>query len=171
METAKPIASRNPFRKTAESIASSTSVSATGWLSRCRHERIADDVRGRVGRRQRDRDDEVGRGEAEQAEDEQLAAPARQQLLEHRDAALPVRAVLGDAPVNRQRAEERQEDEDERGDRGERAGREERDARLIAEGREIVDAGEAHDLPPGVLVDVLCVGPSGLAEPFEETSG
>ena len=84
---------------------SSTSVSAIGWLNGLRDERVADDVRGRVGGRQRDGDDEVGRGESEQAEDERLAAPARQQLLEHRDAALAVRAVLRDAGVDRQRAE------------------------------------------------------------------
>ena len=52
-------------------------------------------------------------------EDEGLALPARQQLLEHRDAALAVRAGLGDAAVDRQRAEQRQQDEDERRDRRE----------------------------------------------------
>ena len=112
--TARPIASWNPLRKTAPRAAQQHQ----------RHQRsdgratpgtngLLDDVRGRVGGRQRDGDDEVGRGEAEQAEDERLAAPARQQLLEHRDAALAVRAELGDAAVDRQRAEERQQDQDE----------------------------------------------------------
>ncbi len=83
-----------------------------------RHERIADDVRGGVGCRQRDRDDVVGRGEPEQDQDEELSTPPGQELLEHRDAALSVRAVLGHAPVDGQRAKEGQEDEDERGDWG-----------------------------------------------------
>ena len=49
------------------------------------------------------------------------------------------------------------------------AGGEERDARLVAERREVVDAGEAHDLPPGRLVDVRCAcGPSRLADALEE---
>ena len=150
--TARPIASLNPLRKIAQSAPSSISVSTIGWLKRRRHERVADDVRGRVGRRQRDGDDEVGRGEPEQAQHERLALPSRQQLFEHRDAALAVRARLGDAAVDRQRAEQRQQDEHERRERREEPGGEERDARLIAERREVVDAGEAHDLPPGGLV-------------------
>ena len=130
------------------------SVSAIGWSNDAGTNGLLDDVRGRVRGRERDGDDEVGRREPEQAQHERLAAPARQQLLEHRDAALAVRAVLGDAAVDRQRAEQRQQDEDERRDRRERAGGEEGDAGLIAERREVVDAGEAHDLPPRRLVDV-----------------
>ena len=57
-----------------------------------RHERVFDDVRRRVGGRERDRDDEAGRGEPEQAQNQPLASPARQQLLEDRQAALAVRA-------------------------------------------------------------------------------
>ena len=38
--------------------------------------------------------------------------------------------------------------ENERGKRREQAGGNERDARLVAQRREVVDAGEAHDLPP-----------------------
>ena len=168
MPTAKPIASLNPFRNTADSSASSSSVSADRMVEQSRHERVADDVRGGVGRRERDGDHEVGGGEPEQAEHEGLAAPARQQLLEHRDAALAVGAVLGDAPVDRQRAEERQQDEDERGDGREGAGGDERDARLVAERREVVDAREAHDLPPRGLVHVLGVRALGLAKALEE---
>ena len=116
------------------------------------NERVADDVRGGVGGRQRDRDDEVRRGEAEQAQDEGLAFPARQQLLEHRDAAPAVRAGFRDPVVDRQRAEQGEEDDEERGERREEIGREEGDARLIPERGKIVDPREAHDLPPRRLV-------------------
>ena len=37
----------------------------------------------------------------------------------------------------------------------ERAGGERGDAGLVAERREVVDAGQAHDLPPGMLVGML----------------
>ena len=47
----------------------------------------------------------AGGGESEQAEHQRLAAPARQLLFEDRNAALPVRAQLGDPRVGRQRAE------------------------------------------------------------------
>ena len=50
--------------------------------------------------------------------------------------------------------------------RREQAGGEKRDAGLIAERREVVDAGEAHDLPPGGLVArVLACGPGGSRTP------
>ena len=42
-------------------------------------------------------------------EHQQLAPPEREQPLQHRDRALPVRALLGDAPVHRQGPEEGQE--------------------------------------------------------------
>ena len=115
----------------------------------------------RVGRRQRDGDDEVGRRESEQHEHERLAAPARQQVFEHGDAALPVRAGGGDSVVDRQRADEREDDQNQRRDGRERAGREKRDARLISERREVVDAGEAHHLPPRRLVDRRRMRPLG----------
>ena len=72
-----------------------------------------------------------------------------QVLFEHRQAALAVRAERGDAVVDRQRAEQRQQHQDERGERREIPGGEKRDAGLVAERGEVVDAGEAHDLPPG----------------------
>ncbi len=134
----------------------------------CRHERIGDDVRGGVGCRERDGDDEVGRRKPEQHENEDFAAPPRQQFLEHRDAALAMRAVLRHATVNRQRAKEGEEDEDNGRDRRERARGQERDAGLVAERREIIDAGQAHDLPPGGLVDVAGMRPGRLAEPLEK---
>ena len=50
------------------------------------------------------------------------------------------------------RAEQREQHQDERGERRQRAGGEKRDAGLVGQRREVVDAGEAHDLPPGVGV-------------------
>ena len=61
----------------------------------------------------------------------------------------PFGLSVGDAVVDRQRAEQRQQHEDERRERREGAGGEERDAGLVAERREVVDARQAHDLPPG----------------------
>ena len=156
--TASPTASRKPLRKIAAKRRQQHQRHSDRMVHPCGHERILDDVRGGVGGGERDGDDEAGRRESEQAEDERFAAPAREQLLEHRDAALPVRAQLGDAPVHRQRAEERQQHEDQRGERRQDSGGEERDAGLVAERREIVDAREAHDLPPGRLVDVGGIG-------------
>jgi hypothetical protein len=114
-----------------------------------RRERVLDQVRGGVRGRQRDGDHEARGREAEQAEDDDLPLPARKEILEHQDAALPVGAHLGDAVVHRQRAKERQQDEHQRRHRRERPGGHERDAGLIRQRREIVDAGEAHHLPPG----------------------
>jgi hypothetical protein len=79
-----------------------------------------------------------------------------------------VRTELGDAPVHRQRPEKRQEHEDERRERRDDAGGEEGDAGLITESREIIDAGEAHHLPPGRLVRVPGVRPFRLAKTLEE---
>ena len=113
-------------------------------------ERVLDRVLGGVGGRQRHRDHEVRGREAEQDEHQHLALPAREQVLEHGDRALPGVAAPGHLGVDRQRAEQRDEDEDDGGDRRHRARREERDARLVAEGREVVDAGQPDDLPPGM---------------------
>ena len=112
-------------------------------------ERVLDEVCRGVGSRQRDGDHETGGGKAQQTQDDDLALPSRQQILEHQDAALAVGAHLRDAVVHGQGAEEREQHEDERRDRRQGAGGDERDARLIGERREIVHAGETHDLPPG----------------------
>ena len=82
-----------------------------------RHERIADDVGGRVGSGEGDRDDEIGGSEAEEAQDERLPLPSRQQLFEHRDAALTVRRCLRYTGVDWQRTEQRQPDQHKRGQR------------------------------------------------------
>ena len=72
-----------------------------------------------------------------------------QPVLQDGHAALAVRTERGNAVVDRQRAEHRQEHQHQRGERRQVPGREERDAGLIAERREVIDAREAHDLPPG----------------------
>src|ERR1041384_8717178 len=101
-----------------------------------RHVRILDEVRGGVGGRERDRDDEICGDEAEQDEDEEFALPMRQQMFEHRNRAFAVRTLFGDMTVDRICAEEREQDENERGDGRERAGREKGAAGLITERRE-----------------------------------
>src|SRR5918995_7457708 len=63
--------------------------------------------------------------------------------------------LRGDAPVHRQRAEEGDEHQDQSRYRGQGCGGERGDARLVPEGREVIDAGQAHDLPPGVLVGAM----------------
>src|SRR3989442_11115598 len=59
---------------------------------RLRHEGVFERVRRSVRGRQCDGDDEVGRDEAEQTEDEQLARPPGQQPLEHGDRTFAMRA-------------------------------------------------------------------------------
>ena len=113
-----------------------------------RRQRVLDQVGGRIGGGQGNRDHEVGGGKSQQTENQHLPLPAREETFEDEDAALPVRAHIGDAPVHRQRAEKRDGDQHERGHRRKGAGGQKRDARLIRQRRKIVDAGEAHDLPP-----------------------
>ena len=171
-----PIASLKPFRKTAPSSAISTSVTATSWpCSEAGMNGFSTTWAVGVGGREGDRDDEAGGDEAEQAQDEELALPPGQQALQHRDRAVAVRALAGDAAVHRQRAEERDQHQDQGRDRRERAGGEGGDAGLVAERREVVDAGQAHHLPPGMLVvrQVARVRPFhlvrlSLQQPFSE---
>ena len=142
-------------------------------------ERVLDEVSARVGRRQGDRDDKAGRDEADEHEDEQFARPIGEQPFEHRQAAIAVRALLRDPPIHRQGPQQGDEHENEGGEWRQGSGRKRSDARLVAQGREIVDAGEAHDPPPrlGVLVlgdlALFLVEPArltmpGVEEPREE---
>jgi hypothetical protein len=73
-----------------------------------RRERVLEQVDRGVGRRQGDRDDPGGGDEAQQDQDEQLAAPEWQQVLQHGHGALPVRALPRHPPVHRQHPEERE---------------------------------------------------------------
>ena len=91
------MASRKPFKKIAPRIASSSRVTNIWLASQSGREWIVDEVRRRVGGRKRHGDDEVGGGESEQGEDEDLAAPLGEEPFQHRDAALAVRAGFGDA--------------------------------------------------------------------------
>jgi hypothetical protein len=129
-------------------------------------------MHARVGGRQRDGDDEVSQREPEEAEHEELAAPARQQPLEHGDRALPVRALGGDSAIDRECAEQGEQDKDQGRQRAEQARGEERDAWLVAEGGEVVDPGQAHDPPPRLrLIGEVTVGGRGLRDVQFETHG
>ena len=76
-----------------------------------RHERVLQEVHGRVSGGEGDGDDPRGGDEAEQDQDEDLPLPERKQSLEHRDRPLSVRALLGHSAVHRQHAEQRQRDD------------------------------------------------------------
>ena len=119
------------------------------------HERVLDDVHGGVRRGEGDRDYPGCGHEPQQAEHEQLALPEREQVLEHRDRALPVGALLGDHAVHRQHPEEGQEHYEKGGYGRERPGRDRRDGRYVAQGGEVIDASQAHHLPPRVLLLAL----------------
>jgi len=144
------------LRKTAASAARIARVIRT-WCSPRKGSRNGFSIAcfGRVGGGQRHRDDEVRGREAEQDEHQYLALPAREQVLEHGDRALPRVAAPGHLVVDRQRAEERDEDENHGGDRRHHPRREESDARLVSEGREVIDAGQPDDLPPRVRPDLV----------------
>lgn len=131
--------------------------------------RVLDQVGRSVRRGQGDGDEEVSRGEAEQGQDEQLPLPEGQQPLQHRDRALAVRALLSHPAVDGQGARQGDDHQHDGGDGGEQSGSEGGDARLVAQGREVVDAGETHDPPPtlavvrGLRLGVRSRVPSGLA--------
>ena len=113
--------------------------------------RVLQDVRGGVRGGQRHRDDEVGGREAEQARGRTACPPPRQSSFEHGDRAFTVRALARDAAVDRQGADERQSTSTSVAT-ATGAGRQCRDPRLVAERGEVVDAGQAHDPPPGLGV-------------------
>jgi hypothetical protein len=79
-----------------------------------RQVRVLHGVHRRVRRRQRDRDDPRGRDEAEQHQHEQLAPPEREQVLQHRDRPLAVRALVRHPAVHRQHPQQRQRDDQQR---------------------------------------------------------
>ena len=67
---------------------------------------------GGIGSRECDGNNKIGRGEAKEAEDEEFPTPPGEEVFEHRDRALPVRALGGDSAVDRQGAEQREHYED-----------------------------------------------------------
>jgi hypothetical protein len=121
-------------------------------VQEARDQRVLQDMGGGVGRRQGDGDDEVGGHKAEQDQDEQLALPPRQQPLQHGDRALAVRALGRDPAVDREGPEHGQQDQQDGRDRRQHPGGQGGDARLVAEGGEVVHPGQAHHLPPRMLV-------------------
>ena len=74
-------------------------------VKRFRYKRILDEMRGGVCRRQGNRDDEAGGSESKQNQDDRFTLPAREERFEHHDAALAVRARLGNAVIHRQCAD------------------------------------------------------------------
>ena len=76
----------------------------------------------------------------------------------------------GHLAVDGQGHEQRDQHQHQRGDRRQDAGGQEGDAGLVAEGREVVDAGQAHDLPPrvGRMRVVGGLGAEAVEEPAEE---
>src|SRR5262249_54031067 len=91
---------------------------------------VGDQVLGGVGGGEGVGDDEVGGGEAEQDQDEELAAPAVDQPLQHGDGALAAERLPGHVAVDRQGAEKRDRDQDHRGQRRQPPGGVEGDRRL-----------------------------------------
>ena len=173
MGTARPTASRKPFRKIAPSAASNRSVNpigcfaqagSSGFSMRCAVASAADNVMV-------------------------MMKPVAANPSRHSTRALPrhlgssssstemlpcpfglssaTRQYIGSAPksVRRTRTRVAMGESD--------AGREKRDSGLVPERREIVDARETHDLPPRGGVNVLCVRPleisSALEEPLTES--
>ena len=120
-------------------------------------DRVADEMRRGIGGGERLRDHEVGGGKTDQHEDADLSLPAAHEPLNHPDRADAVGGLAGDVAVDGVGPEERHEDEDQRCEGGEGASPFEGDRRLVAEGAEVVDAAQAHDQPPRVVV-MLTVG-------------
>ena len=87
-----------------------------------------------------------------QRQHQHLARPVRQQPLQHRQAAVAVRALLRHPPVHGQRAKQCHHHQDKGRDRGQSPRRERSDPRLVAQRGEVVHAGQAHDLPPRLHV-------------------
>jgi hypothetical protein len=104
-------------------------------------ERILDCVLGGVGRRQRHRDHKIGGREAKQDQDEHFPLPSSEQALKHGDGTLSGVAAPSYLRVHWQCAKQRNKDEDDRSNRRYRARRDQRNTRLVAECREVVNAG------------------------------
>ena len=114
-------------------------------------ERILDRVLRGVGRRQRHRDHEIRGRKAEEDQDAEscLSSPCSR-FSSIAIEPCPAKLRRATCSVDRQSAEQRHEDQDNGRDRRDRARGEQRDAGLIPERREIVDAGEPYDFPPGM---------------------
>jgi hypothetical protein len=105
MPTAMPIASLNPFKKTAPEPDQNERDDdfVMKKLQMMFDERIFDNVRGRVRRRERNGDDKTRGDKAEQSQHEHFPLPARKQMFEHRDRTVAVRTFFSHALIHRQR--------------------------------------------------------------------
>ncbi|SFV24380.1 hypothetical protein SAMN04487966_110139 [Micrococcus terreus] len=113
-----------------------------------RSEGVLDQVRRGVRGREREGDHEVGDRKAQQDQDQQLAAPVGQQPLQHRDRALSMGGLPRHPAVHGQSGTQGDQHQHERGHRREQPGCQSRDGRLVAQRGEVVEAGQAHHLPP-----------------------
>ena len=102
---ATAMASPYPRRNTAASASRSAQVTASRIAQHRAEQRVFHRVLRRVRRGEGHGDDEVGGGEAEQAEHEELARPPGQQPLQHGDGALACVGAAGD--LRRRRAARR----------------------------------------------------------------
>src|SRR5215216_7954600 len=127
------------------------------------HKRVLYDVCSSIRGGECDGDDETGGGEPKQSEDEKFTLPARKQILEHRDRAVAIRTLRRDTPVHRERAKQREEDQNECSDWRQCACGQESDAGLVTECRKIIHTGQAHHLPPRVLLVCGRVPVRGIA--------
>ena len=119
--------------------------------------------------RERNGDHEVRGCETQERKDEQFAAPPGKEPFQHRDGALPAGTFRSNPAVHRQGAEERNDDQHDGGQGRDHPGGKRGNGGLIAKGGEVVDAGKAHDLPPGlgcVICLWLAVGPLPFAGSF-----
>ena len=123
-------------------------------LQGMRGERIVNKVGRCVRGRERHGDDEVGGGKAQKDKHEYFAAPTREEVFEHRYAALPVRTGGRHPVVDGQRREQRHEYQNQGRDGRENARSEKRDAGLVTECGEVVDPGQTHHPPPRVSARV-----------------
>ena len=126
-------------------------------LHPARGKRVVDGVGRGVGGGQRHGDHEVCGGEPQQDQDQELPAPARQQPLKHGDGSLAAMAFAGNPAVDRERAEQGDGHQHQRGQRGDHPGGQGGDGRLVAQRGEVVHAGQAHHLPPRMLLQVRVV--------------
>jgi hypothetical protein len=79
----------------------------------------------------------------------------RQKIFQHGNRTVAVRARGGHAVIHRQSAKQRQQHQYQRGNRRQCTRGEKSDSRLISERGEVINTGQAHDLPPRVRVPGL----------------
>jgi hypothetical protein len=68
-----------------------------------------------------------------------------------------MRAFCGNAVIHRQSTEKRDKNENDSSNRGKRAGGEKCNSGLVAESLKIIDSGQTHYPPPGLLVVFILI--------------